>query len=101
MLRSRVLHTTAVDLAVVGLQKWPISSIVLKVGIVDVLGVSVSLLGDDSVGMVVFAVGADVLDAVITAFMAAMFVSSCVFSCHFFLLLRLPCPGPGIAECRC
>jgi hypothetical protein len=22
----------------------------------------------------------------------------CAFSRHFFLLLRLPCPGPGIAE---
>ena len=81
-----------------GLQNRPISSIVLKVGIVEVLGVAVSLLGDDDVGVAIFAGGADALDAVITAFMAAIFAFRCVFSRHFFFWARLPCPGPGIAE---
>jgi hypothetical protein len=79
----------AVDLAVVGLQKRPTSSIVLKVGFVVVLEfgtvtVAVSLLGDDNVGIAVSAVGADMLDTVITAFTAAIFASSWAFSRHFF-----------------
>jgi hypothetical protein len=91
----------AVDLAVVGLQKRPISSIVLKEGIVKVLefgtvAVAVSLLGDDNVGLAVVVVVAGALDAVIIAFTAAMFAFRCAFSRHFFLLLRLPCPGPGM-----
>ena len=41
--------------------------------------------------------GADALDAVITAFTAAMFTFKFdALSRHFFLLLRLPCPGPGM-----
>jgi len=41
--------------------------------------------------------GAVVLGAVIMAFMDAMFVSKLnMFSCHFFLLPHLPCPGPGM-----
>jgi hypothetical protein len=41
------------------------------------------------------AFGAAVLNAIITAFMAAMFALR-VFLCCFFLLLHLPCPGPGM-----
>lgn len=36
--RSRSLHIKAVDVAVVGLQRRPISGIVLRVGILMVLG---------------------------------------------------------------
>ena len=43
------------------------------------------------------AFGVDALDAVITAFTAAMFAFKFdALSRHFFLLLRLPCPGPGM-----
>ena len=36
MLHSKLLHITAVDMAVVGLQKWLISGIELRVGILVV-----------------------------------------------------------------
>jgi hypothetical protein len=52
--------------------------------------VAVLLLGDDNIGVAVLAVGAGVLDAVITVFMAAIFV----FSCHFFLWAHFPHPVP-------
>jgi hypothetical protein len=59
----------------------------------------ISSLGDDDFVVVVLAFRTFVLDAVNTAFTAAMFAFSLnAFSRHFFLLLRLPCPGPGIAE---
>jgi hypothetical protein len=53
---------------------------------------------DGSIAKVaVLALGADVLNAVITAFTAVMFMFKLdAFSHHFFLWLRLPCPGPGI-----
>ena len=35
---SRSLHMMAVDVAVMGLQKWPISAIVLRVGILELPG---------------------------------------------------------------
>lgn len=55
-----------------------------------------SSLGDDDFDAVVLAFGASVLDAVGTAFTAAIFASKMdAFSRHFFLWLRLPCPGPG------
>ena len=60
--------------------------------IVPVVAVCVAMsLGGNTVDVVVFAV----FNVVITAFTAAMFALS-VFSRHFFLLLRLPCPGPGM-----
>ena len=53
---NRLLHIIADDVVVPGLQKWPISSIVLKVRFVEVLEfgtitVAVSLLGDNNVGV--------------------------------------------------
>jgi hypothetical protein len=43
--------------------------------------------------------GAIVLNAVVTAFTAAIFAfKSNAFSRRFFFWLRLPCPGPGITE---
>ena len=48
-------------------------------------------LGD----VAILAVRAAVLEAVITVFTAAIFTQR-VFSRHFFLLPRLPCPGPGM-----
>jgi hypothetical protein len=57
--------------------------------------VVVTTLGGNIVRVVVFSFRAVVLDAVITVFTAAIFVLS-VFSHHFFLLFRLPCPGPGM-----
>ena len=48
-------------------------------------------------GGIVSTFGADALEAVITAFTAAMFAFKFdALSRHFFLLLRLPCPGPGM-----
>jgi hypothetical protein len=56
-------------------------------------------LGGNGSDVAVLVFSAAVLDAVIMAFTAAMFAFRLnAFSCHFFLLLRLPCPGPGIAE---
>jgi hypothetical protein len=57
----------------------------------------ITVLGGSVAKVAVLAFGADVLGAVITAFTVAIFALS-VFLRHFFLLLRLPCPGPGIAE---
>jgi hypothetical protein len=63
-------------------------------GTVTVAG---SLLGDDNVGVAVLAVGVGVLDAVITALTAVTLALKLdAFSRHFFLLPRLPCPGPGM-----
>ena len=59
----------------------------------------VSSLGDGTVAVTVVAIGADVLSAVITALTAVLFsFRLSALSCHFFFWLRLPCPGPGIAE---
>ena len=62
----------------------------------------ISSLGDESdddFDMAVLVFGASVLDADSTAFTAIMFAFVLnTFSHHFFLWLRLPCPGPGIAE---
>ena len=58
--------------------------------------VYVPLLGNCGSDM---AFGAAVLDTIIMAFMAAMFALR-VFSRCFFLLLRLPCPGPGMLRLR-
>ena len=44
-LRSRSLHITAVDVAVVGLQKRPISGIVLRVGILEFPGPGILIVG--------------------------------------------------------
>ena len=44
-LRSRLLHTIAVDVAVVGLQKRPISAKVLRVGGREFLGPGISIAG--------------------------------------------------------
>jgi hypothetical protein len=57
----------------------------------------VTALGGNVIGMAILAIGDDVLDAVITAFTAAIFVSKMdAFLCHFFLWAHLPCPGPGM-----
>ena len=57
----------------------------------------VTALGGDIVRVVILTFGAVVLDAIITALMAVMFTFKLdVFSCHFFLWLHLPCPGPGM-----
>jgi hypothetical protein len=57
----------------------------------------VTALGGNVVRVAVLACRADVFDAVVTAFTAIMFAFRLnAFSRHFFLLLRLPCPGPGI-----
>ena len=45
MLHSRSLHIRAVDVAVVGLQKQPISGIVLRVGILELPGPSMLIAG--------------------------------------------------------
>ena len=66
-----------------------VSCVVSSVGSAAV----VTALGGNVVRVDVLAFGAVLLDAVITAFMAAIFALS-VFSRHFFLLPRLPCPGP-------
>ena len=56
-------------------------------------------LSNDVVGVAVVAVGADVLGAVITALTAVVLsFRLSALSRHFFFWLRLPCPGPGIAE---
>ena len=61
--------------------------------------VAVSSLGNGVVDVAVVAVGADILDAVITAFTAAMFAFKLnALSRPFFFWLGLPHPGPGIAE---
>ena len=44
-LHSILLHTIAVDMAVVGLQKWPISAKVLRVGILELPGPGMLLAG--------------------------------------------------------
>jgi hypothetical protein len=117
-LRSRLLHITAVDVAVVGLQKRPISSIVPRVGIFEVLdcillelavfaellsraassvssAVVVTALG--AIRVAVLALGTVALGAVITALTAAIFAFNfSALSRHFFFWLRLPCPGPGM-----
>ena len=57
----------------------------------------VTVLGGNVGRVVVLVFGAIVLDAIITALMAVMFAFKLdTFLCHFFLWLRLPCPGPGI-----
>ena len=64
--------------------------------IVPVVAVCVAMsLGGNTVDVVIFTV----FNVVITAFTAAIFALS-VFSHHFFLLLHLPCPGPGILSVR-
>ena len=74
----------------------------LKVRFVEVLEfgtvtVAASLLGDNDIGMAVVAVGADMLDAVIMAFMAAIFVFKLnTFLPCFFFWKCFPRPGPGI-----
>ena len=89
-------------MAVVGLQKRPILSIVLKVRFIEVLEfgtitVGALLLGDDDIGMTVVAVGAGTLDAVIVAFTAAIFAFKLnVFLPCFFFWKCFPRPGPGI-----
>ena len=45
MLHSRLLHTIAVDAAVVGLQKWLISAKVLRVGILELPGPGMLVAG--------------------------------------------------------
>jgi hypothetical protein len=58
---------------------------------------AVTSLGSDIVDMNMVAFGAIVFDAIITVFTAAIFASDLdMFLCHFFLLLHLPCPGPGM-----
>jgi hypothetical protein len=106
---------TAVDLAVVGLQKRPISFIVSRVGVIKVLGCvlleqavftssSASFVvdwavGDDDFDAVVLTFGASVLGAISTAFMAAIFAFKLgMFSRHFFFWLHFPCPGPGMVH---
>ena len=122
MLHSRLLHTMAVDLAVVGLQKWPISSIVPKVGIFEVLdcillelavlavtvvfiivacsvgsAAVVTMLGADAIRVAVLALGTVALGAVIMVLTAAIFAFNFgMLSCHFFFWLHLPCPRPSI-----
>ena len=59
--------------------------------------VAVVLLGGDAFDIAVVADGVNVLNAVDTAFTAVIFVFVLnTFSCHFFLWLYLPCPGPGM-----
>ena len=45
MLHSKLLHMIAVDVAVVGLQKWPISAIVLRVEILELPGPGMLMAG--------------------------------------------------------
>ena len=71
------------------------AAVVTGLGADVIRAVVVTMLGGNVIGMAVLAVGAAVLGAVITAFMATIFVLS-VFLHHFFLLLCLPCPGPGM-----
>ena len=55
------------------------------------------LLSDDVVDVAVVAVGADVLGAIITALTAVVLSFKLrMLSRHFFLWVRLPCPGPGM-----
>ena len=57
----------------------------------------VTALGGNVVMVAILAFGAVVLDAIITAFTAAIFAFKLdAFSRHVFLWLRLPCPGPGM-----
>ena len=58
---------------------------------------AVTSLGSDVVDVAMVALGAVVFNAVITVFTAVIFTFKLdAFSCHFFLLLRLLCPGPGM-----
>jgi hypothetical protein len=71
----------------------PESGAVLLVG----KAVIAASLGSNGIDVVVLVFGGSVFDAVMTAFTAAMFAFELdAFSRHFFLWLRLPCPGPGI-----
>jgi hypothetical protein len=93
----------AVDLAVVGLQKRPISSIVPKVRIVEVLDcvLLAPVVFAVAVVFVVVALAMVALGAVITALTAAIFASNFgALSRHFFFWERLPCPGPGMLSTK-
>jgi hypothetical protein len=58
-------------------------------------------LGGNIVKVAVLVFGVIVLDAIIMAFTVAIFTFNLdVFSHHFFLWLRLPCPGPGMLGVR-
>ena len=81
-------------------------------GVAELLVVVVVVVGAVAVGCssnisaggvvvvpLVFAFEADALDAVITAFTAAMLAFRFnVFSCHFFFWLHFPWPGPGMSS---
>jgi hypothetical protein len=59
--------------------------------------VVVALLGGNGSDVARLAFGVAMFDAIITAFTAAILAFKLnAFSHHFFLLLRLPCPGPGM-----
>jgi hypothetical protein len=59
--------------------------------------VVVASLGGNGSDVARLAFGVAVFDAIITAFTAAILAFKLdAFSHHFFLLLRLPCPGPGM-----
>ena len=65
------------------------------------IDVAVVLLGNNIVNGAVVALGAIVLDAVITAFTAAIFMFKLnTFLRHFFFRACFPCPGPGILNVR-
>ena len=90
----------AVSVVVVG--SVAVYGLVFGVGSSVNSAVVVTALGGNVVRVVILAFGVVVLNAIITALTAVMFAFKLdVFSRHFFLWLRLPCPGPGIAECRC
>jgi hypothetical protein len=62
---------------------------------------AVTSLGSNIVNIATVTLGAIVFDAVITAFTAVIFAFKLdAFLRHFFFWVRLPCPGPGMAECR-
>ena len=78
----------------VSLALFAAASAVVVIVLVAAVCVAMSL-GGNSVDVVIFTV----FNVVITAFTATIFALS-VFLCHFFLLLHLPCPGPGILSVR-
>jgi hypothetical protein len=87
---------------VVAVVVWRAAYEAMLAAVLFACGVAIiSSLGDDDFDMAVLAFDASVLDAIITAFTAAIFAFDLdAFSRHFFLWLRLPCPGPGMLGVR-
>ena len=86
-------HAGEAIVAAVEMHISSVLSVVDMFAVVFIAGgaIVVPLLGSHGSDM---AFGAAVLDAIITAFMATMFMLR-VFLHHFFLLFCLSCPGPG------